>query len=170
MNVSGKMWLRAALVAAVGVGLGLGVGHAAAGDQGRSRAESGLRASESPQRGTRVKTPSPSESRVPRASATYDDGSQDAARAAGWKIIQPGTPAARYWQRHGVGTADDDTSGLSACEAALRVQFVRGYLGTTTDGKTALWQAECGAVSDAERDSMLQAAIQWGSDHPEGDG
>lgn len=172
-----KKWLQAAVVAAVGVTLGVAAAKPATGDGTGVRDEGKARvtqhATPSPTPGPTPK-PSPSVTRSgsakPKAGATTDDGSQDARQAAGWAIIQPGTPAARYWQRHGVGTADDDTSGLSACEAALRVQYVRGYVGTTTDGKTALWQVECQGVTDVERDSLASGAIEWGSTHGEGDG
>lgn len=159
-----------AVIAAVGVTLWVvavaeSVTHDATGVQ--------ITATPSPSPGPSPK-PGPSVTRSvptsPRAGVTTDSGSEDARRAAGWGIIQPGTPAARYWERHGMGTADGSTSGLGACETALRVQFVRGYLGTTTDGKTALWQVECASVTGAERDSLLSAAIEWGSTHGEGDG
>lgn len=157
-------WVKAALVVAVGVTLGLSVAKPATGTNEHERG------------GRKQVSASPSVSRSLGSRASVKPtpgqgvtGAEDANQAAGWAIIREGSPAAVYWAQHGVGTADDDTSGVSACEAALRVQFVEGYLGTTTDGKKALWQVECGGVPDAERDSLLQGAIQWGSDHPRGD-
>lgn len=163
MSGTRKRWATAVLVVAVGVTLGVAAAKPATGDGTGVRDEGQARVTASP-------SVTRSGRETPKASATFDDGSRDANQAAGWKIIEPGTPAARYWQRHGVGTADDDTSGYSVCEAALRVQYVRGYLGTTTDGKTALWQVECGSVTEAQRDDAASAAIEWGSTHGEGDG
>jgi hypothetical protein len=91
----------------------------------------------------------------------------DANRAAGWAVISPGTPAARYWAQHGVGTEDP----YRLCEVALRVQFVRGYSDPgADDAHQPLWKFECSGVTDSERDSILEAAIQWGTTHEEGDG
>lgn len=156
-------WVKAALVVAVGVTLGLSVAKPATGTNEHERG------------GRKRVSASPSVSRSLGSRASVKPtpgqgvtGAEDANQAAGWAIIREGSPAAVYWAQHGVGTADDDTSGVSACEAALRVQFVRGYLGTTTDGRKALWQVECGGVPGDVRDDMLSAAVEWSATHGNG--
>lgn len=152
-------WVKAALVVAVGVTLGLSVAKPATGTN-----EEPTRVSVSPS----VSRSLPTRASVKPTPGQGVTGAEDANQAVGWGIIQEGSPAAVYWAQHGVGTADDDTSGVSACEAALRVQFVRGYLGTTTDGKKALWQVECGGVPETERDSLLSGAVEWSATHGNG--
>ena len=159
---------RAVAVAAVGVGLGIGVGHAALADRA-SHAAASATATPNPTAGTKPVPRATTSTRpaTPSPNATFDDGSADANRTANWTVIQAGTPAARYWARHGVPA----TSPYARCEAALRVQFVRGY---SDPGAAAshqpLWKFECQGVSDATRDSITEAAIEWGATHEEGDG
>lgn len=168
MNVN--MVGRAVAVAAVAIGLGIGVGHAALGDQGGKTPR--VTATPSPTPGPSPKPPAKPATRPvkPSRSATAPtaaDGAAAANRAAGWAVITPGTPAARYWGTHGVGVED----GYKLCEAALRVQFVRGYADPgADDSRQPLWKFECGSVTDGERDSILQAAVEWGATHEEGDG
>ena len=163
MNVN--MMGRAAAVVAVSVLVGAGVGHAARNDHAGSAAKTPVsaRVTPSPTAGTRP-TPRPG---TPSPNATFDDGSADANQLAGWTVIQPGTPAARYWARHGVGAEDP----YSRCEAALRVQYVRGYSDPgAAASRQPLWKFTCQGVTDSQRDSIASAAIEWGSTHEEGDG
>lgn len=163
--MNGKKWTRAVLVTAVGVTLGVAVARPATGSGGN---ETGVR-DEGPAWVTETGAPSPSVTRsgsaTPGVGATFADGSQDAERTTGWAVIRPGTPAARYWARHGVSAEDP----YHRCEAAIRAQFIRGYV-EPAETQQPLWKFECGGVSDADRDSITLAAVQWGSDHPEGDG
>lgn len=161
---------RAVAVAAVAIGLGIGVGHAALGDQGGKAPR--VTATPSPTPGPSPKPPAkpatrPAKPSRPATAPTAADGAAAANRVAGWTVISPGTPAARYWARHGVPA----TGPYARCEAALRVQFVRGYNDPGADAsRQPLWEFECQGVSDATRDSITEAAIEWGSTHEEGDG
>lgn len=152
----------AVVTVAVSVGLGVGIGGAAQGES----AEGGTGQGRVPPAVASV-APRVTETARPTANATYDDGSRDAREAAGWAVINPGTPAARYWAQHGVGTEDS----YRLCEVALRVQYVRGYNDPgADDSHQPLWHFECGGVSDSDRDSITIAAVEWGATHAEGDG
>lgn len=143
---------RAIFTAAIGIALGAAVvlGGTSVGDaDGR------------PSRHEVTVAPAPS----PGLSSNGAAG--DANRLVGWAVIAPGTPAAEYWSRHGVGVSDPH----KLCEAALRVQYVRGYarLGAD-DSRQPLWKPACAEVSDATRDSIVIAAVEWSATHEEGDG
>lgn len=75
--------------------------------------------------------------------------------ATGYTAIRQGSAADHYLTTHW------------GCEASLRVQFVDGY-NEVPENKQPLWKYLCKGVSDSERDSMVQAAVMWGSDHPNG--
>lgn len=144
---------RAIAVAALGVALGVTVEWAIPDDQGGS---------------ARV-APQPSPGMHPEAppQLSTDDGAATANRTAGWAVIAPGTPASIYWGRHGVGA--DDRYGY--CEAATRVQYVRGYARVgADDSRQPLWTIACAGLPAATRHSITIAAVEWSATHEEGDG